>query len=1013
MKRTLNLKKRTISACLAGCLLFSGAGLIIRPAQAFAYAEEQTNNWVVAPSISGWSYDSFSAGNLFTAIPAHNAERPYSFTFTKDDDDSFQFNYPIFGAIEQGKFNYYSDNNMNGTRSPEEMVDFAQTTFAQWKPGNYTMKVTVPAYGDYKALTASVSFTVEQAENYWTQAPAIVSWNNGNDFSLPTAEAKFGSVKFTIYGAKTDSKGDYETGLYGGYVIDGTAVYYDSANKINDLESADEGVYLLVAKVAETAEYKGLETTVVFRVFSSSETHSALVAAREKAIDDIEDLCYEKGVSTDETNVQSAITSIKSADTLKKVDSWKQMGLVEVYRIYAENDIIDYAEKELKIDYSNNVTVNQQLDKIKNANTKTIEEIEEARKTARQSLDLSYLHNEARTAKTNLEEYARELSDLADGCNITTDELTAPFDNADTIEKLNALVVAANKSVARTAYNAGSTNLNNYRRLAKEVIEQTARYIGIEYKGDGTDDSSNVVVRYVEEATTGEKPKEQIEAVVTEALETEFVAILTRKQADLRADLEQIATRYAQQYPSVAQGLNGIIEQARTGMYQPETFAKSEEKYETYLTDIKGYVLGPAKTEAIKQIDDLLEETGLKNFEREKAVDAINAALSIEEVETILEAAINEIGSTLYGARAEKIAEFEAYAEKYYAEYNWRALKDSLTAGKAAINGAQKYADILGKFEDAKFKFYQAYVLAELNRYADIYAEYGVSDAVANAKTALGHAHTEEGCAAVLSEAEAAMCAVAKTNTASYLERDNPFYSSWDREPWVNEINAAQTIAKVDEAYRKAVAERGALIDARDSAIAAAQEMLKIYAGSYGIENNKDVETAITEVGRAQTADEVPLFFDKAKLEIDRVAEAQQQHVDSVNTALVVLVVLFGFTAVGLGVGLGLVLHRYLPKKKKGGKGRRIPLRQNPPQQYIPPQEQPREELPHEEQPRQDFTWEVQPRQDLMQEVPVQQLPEEVPVQQEQSYEEQPREEMPQPQEPETHEEPTQTPPEE
>lgn len=1021
MKRITSLKQRIISACLAGCVMLSGAGILLYPAQTFAYAagDDEPNSWVVAPSISGWSYDSFGAGNLFSAIPARGAEKPYAFTFTKDGDDSFKFP-AIYAAVENGVFTYYMDKNGNNDYSANEMLEYAQQTLAKWKPGNYTMTVTVEKYISYEGITASVPFTVEQAENYWTQVPTIVSWSHNNrDYSTPTGEAKFGSVQYTIYSAETDSNGNYITDD-DEYVKD--VLYYDSVNDINNLKTAEEGIYLLVAKVAETAEYKGLETTLVFRVFSSEATKAELDAAKEDAIEQVEARAHELGVTT------NASASIKGANTLKEVASVLEIALLDVYRTYAEKEIKDYAKGKVN-DYET-VVATQLSDIRQNANTD--KQILAALDSAKQVIEQTYVQNTLAPEKvTELREYAQNMAALADGMTISTDSLEKPIENAKTEKAVALALTAAKKTVASQAYEHGSSNLNNFRMLAKHVIEQTAWYIGIEYKGDGTDSSSNVVVRFVEEAITGEKTQAQIKAVVTQALETEFVAILTTMQANLRADLEQIATRYAEQYSSVAAQLNQIITQAKTGMYQPDTFAKSEEKYEAYLADIKVCVLEPAKAEAIQQIDDLLEETGLKSFDRQKAVDAINAATSIEEMEKILDAAINEIGSTLYGARAEKIAELEAYAEEYYAEYNWRALLDSLNAGKAAINGAQKYADILGKFENAKITFYKTYVLAELNRYAEIYGEYGISEAVAYAKSALAYARTEEECTALLSDAETTMCAAAKESAASYLERDNPFYASWDRAPWVSQIKEAQTIAKVDELYQRAVAERSALVEARDSAIAAAQEMLRIYAGSYGddIANNKDVETAITEVSRAQTEKDVDLLFDIAKGKIDEIAEAEQQRVDSVNTALVVLVVLFGFIAVGLGVAFGLILHRYMPKKKKGGKGRRNQPRQNA-QGQIPPQQNMPQTQPLQEQPPQGTLWQEQLQQNpflqgQLQYTPPQGQPQEelpqpqteqpqqwIQPQTEQSQTEQPQQELSQPQEEQAQQEPPQTPPE-
>lgn len=912
MKRITNLKKRIVGTCLAGCILFSGAGLILRPAQTSAYAAGEETSWIAYPRISGWEFGGFGLENVFYALPEQYGDYIlFTFHYDTDYENNKWADRDVYATADaNGVLTYYQSqealNRENGYSAEELVTEQGSfgVLFNEWGIGNYTMTVTTALGG----IRATVPFTVRQAKNYWTKSPSILSWdyNKRGDYSLPAAEAKFGKAEYLVYSAKTNADGKYETDADGEYVKD--ALYYDSTDeKKNKLADADEGIYLLVAYVAEKAEYEGLESTAVFRVFASSATEAALEAAKEAAVEEIEALARELGVTS------NASGTIHGA-SLKEVEAARKAARLQVYRTYAEKKIEAYAQGKVN---NYETVVADQLRDIRDANTE--EDIlsalgENEKKGALQILEEVYAHNTLAPRKiTELREYAQEMGALADGFAISTGSLETNLEDAKTEKELALAFTAAKKSVASDAYGHGSSDLNKYNELARETVMQTALYIGIEYK----EESSNVILRYIEriiDSTT----KEQIDAVVAEALGTEgFRALLTTMQANLRDDLERIALRYAERYSSVAVALNGIIVRAQTGMYEPETFARSEEKYNTYLKEIRGTVLDPAKTEAIKQIRDLLEETGLKSFDIDSVEAAINAARTIDEAETLLEAAINEIGSTLFETRAEKIAELEEYADQYYADYNWNGILEAVKAGKAAINDSQKYSDILDKFEDAKLRIFKAHIASELDRYAEVYGIYDVAQIIEAAKNDLRYARSEEECAGVLADASNTLCAAAKESAAEKLASLNVNYPSWNRAPWVSQINAAETVAKVDEAYKQAETELVSLVSERDNAVTTAREMLTVYAESYGVENLDAVKNALTGLNTAQTKEDVPLLFDKAKLEIDKAAEAEQQRVDSVNTALIVLVVIFGFTAIGLGVAFALVLHRYLPKKKK------------------------------------------------------------------------------------------------
>lgn len=88
-----------------------------------------------------------------------------------------------------------------------------------------------------------VVFSITQAGNAWVEEPTIADWTYGETASVPSARAKFGSVKVR----------------YNGTANDGTVVA-DAASVIK------AGAYNAVFTVAESTNYKALSKTVPFRI---------------------------------------------------------------------------------------------------------------------------------------------------------------------------------------------------------------------------------------------------------------------------------------------------------------------------------------------------------------------------------------------------------------------------------------------------------------------------------------------------------------------------------------------------------------------------------------------------------------------------------------------------------------------------------------------------------------------------------------------------------------------------
>ncbi len=122
-----------------------------------------------------------------------------------------------------------------------------QVTSDTMGAGNYTASITVGG------VTASVSYTVSQAANEWTAAPAISGWIYGGTAKSPAGAAKFGSVVFT----------------------------YSKAGEENWLDTVptEAGDYVMKAAVAGTNNYTGLEEKVNFTIAKASAPQIAFPTA--------------------------------------------------------------------------------------------------------------------------------------------------------------------------------------------------------------------------------------------------------------------------------------------------------------------------------------------------------------------------------------------------------------------------------------------------------------------------------------------------------------------------------------------------------------------------------------------------------------------------------------------------------------------------------------------------------------------------------------------------------------
>jgi len=131
--------------------------------------------------------------------------------------------------------------------------------------GGYEVAVTAWAIRDaegrgasanYDVTTRTGTFTITQASNSWTEAPAIDGWTYGEDASEPSSAAAYGAVSFAYYSDEACTQ------------------------QVADLASAGAGTYYMRVTVAETANYAGLTAVVPFEVAQAE----AVVSTEDRTV---------------------------------------------------------------------------------------------------------------------------------------------------------------------------------------------------------------------------------------------------------------------------------------------------------------------------------------------------------------------------------------------------------------------------------------------------------------------------------------------------------------------------------------------------------------------------------------------------------------------------------------------------------------------------------------------------------------------------------------------------------
>ncbi|MBD5131242.1 MAG: hypothetical protein HDT28_01415 [Clostridiales bacterium] len=206
-----------------------------------------TNYWTQIPKISNWSYGNYDPEvNVITAASAHGSSKIKYRIYKQTEDDIVLLSFNGTSSFDVG-----ADGSL-----PENILDGLKALGV----GKYYLRAEVAATDNYTGLQEVVadftelsSFEVIKAENYWSAAPSIKTWAEGeysNDENLPVATAHYGTVKIVIVDVNDEEN-----------------VVYDSENGINNLSQATVGVYLLSATVEGTDNYGELSFDTIFRVF--------------------------------------------------------------------------------------------------------------------------------------------------------------------------------------------------------------------------------------------------------------------------------------------------------------------------------------------------------------------------------------------------------------------------------------------------------------------------------------------------------------------------------------------------------------------------------------------------------------------------------------------------------------------------------------------------------------------------------------------------------------------------
>ncbi|MDE6618797.1 MAG: leucine-rich repeat domain-containing protein [Clostridiales bacterium] len=198
----------------------------------------QTSNYwqdATPPDIDSWTYGLF-ADSLFTnGNPIHGSTK-YTVRYVVDGNvDETDSGIAKIGNVELKDMSYAN----------------LKAALINLNAGTYSLQATSGSTEDYAEAKASKQFTVAKGNNEWDVAPSIIGWTHGEVPSAPNNGKVLHEAAITgkYYLTKTDGNGN---------------LVADMDNEVTTVENA--GSYAYVVTVAETTNYNGFTTTLLFIV---------------------------------------------------------------------------------------------------------------------------------------------------------------------------------------------------------------------------------------------------------------------------------------------------------------------------------------------------------------------------------------------------------------------------------------------------------------------------------------------------------------------------------------------------------------------------------------------------------------------------------------------------------------------------------------------------------------------------------------------------------------------------
>lgn len=204
--------------------------------------------WTVTPNVMQWRYGGFNAEVNRVLGEASLDGSAVSFKVTYDEAGE--------NAIEDLE-EFISVDGVVADKIAVENQNKAAAALAKLPAGTYYLWASVDGNELYEGLDPDpFAFTVTQAQNYWEEAPSIVTWLEGKyneEENVISYVSHFGSDKspeivITVAG-------------------DSEAVIYDTKNDINLLGEAKTGAYELKAVLAGNDDYSDLTYSFTFQIF--------------------------------------------------------------------------------------------------------------------------------------------------------------------------------------------------------------------------------------------------------------------------------------------------------------------------------------------------------------------------------------------------------------------------------------------------------------------------------------------------------------------------------------------------------------------------------------------------------------------------------------------------------------------------------------------------------------------------------------------------------------------------